>query len=95
MIQNRPAPRWLVAFTAAVVLCALVTAAYIGWLAYHTRNTTPYEHDSEQYNGWQYAEMNQFKDARQCVDTDGGWTALGIETTQEFVSGCQQWFESR
>lgn len=95
MIQNRSASRYLIAFTAAVVLCAFIAAAYFGWLAYQTRNTTPFERDSDQYNGWQYAEMNQFKGAGQCEDTDSGWAALGIETSAEFVSGCQQWFESR
>lgn len=94
-IKNRPAPRTLVAFTAAIVLCVFIAAAYMGWLAYQTRNTTPFERDSEQYNGWQYAEMNQFKDAGQCADTDGGWAALSIETSAEFVVGCREWFKSR
>lgn len=92
-IKNSPAPRWLVAFTAAVVLCAFIAAAYVGWLAYQTRNTTPFERDSDQYNGWMYAEGNQLKDASQCADTDGGWAALGIETSEGFVAGCREWFK--
>lgn len=91
MIKNRPAPRWLIAVLA---LCFAVAATYVGWLAYQIRNTTPFERDTQQYEGWMYAEGNQFKDAGQCADTDGGWAALGIETSDEFVSGCQQWFKS-
>ena len=71
MIQSRSAPRWLIAFTAAVVLCAFIAAAYFGWMAYQTRNTTPFERDSDQYNGWQYAEMNQFKGAGQRLGCSG------------------------
>lgn len=41
MIQNRPAPSWLTATTAAIVLCFAVAAGYVGYLAYETRNTTP------------------------------------------------------
>ena len=92
MIKNRPAPRALVA---AIALCLAVAAAYVGWLAYQTRNTTPYDRDTQQYNGWMYAEYNQFKDAGQCEDKDGGWAALGIETSAEFVAGCREWFKLR
>ena len=95
MIKNRPAPSWLFAFTAAVVLCAFVAAAYVGWLAYQTRNTTPFERDSDQYNGWMHADGNQFKDAGQCEDKDGGWAALGIETSEEFLQGCRARFKLR
>lgn len=91
MIQSRSAPRWLTFATAAYVLCFAVAAGYVGYLAYETRNTTPFERDSEQYNGWQYAEMNQFKGAGQCEDMDGGWAALGIETSAEFLAGCREW----
>lgn len=94
MIQNRPAPRWLVAFTAAIVLCFAVAAGYVGYLAYETRNTTPFERDTAQYDGFMYAEGNQFKDVRDCEDKDGGWAALGIETSAEFVAGCRDWFKS-
>lgn len=92
-IKSRPAPRWLVAVTAAVVLCTFVLVVYVGWIAYQIRNTTPFERDSDQYNGWMYAEANQFKDAKQCTDADGGWAALGIETSVEFVAGCREWFK--
>lgn len=93
MIQNRPAPSWLTATTAAIVLCFAMAAGYVGYMAYETRNTTPYEHDSEQYNGWQYAEWNQLKDASQCEDTDGGWAEINIETSAEFLVGCRKWFD--
>lgn len=89
MIKNRPAPR---ALTIALVLCLVMAAAYIGWLAYQTRNITPFERDSQQYEGWMYAEWNQFKDAGQCED-DGGWAEMGIETSAEFLVGCQSWFK--
>ncbi|MFA9202514.1 MAG: hypothetical protein ACEQSD_00760 [Flavobacteriales bacterium] len=90
MIKNRPAPRWLFA---TLALCLALAAAYVGWLAYQTRNTTPYERDTQQYNGWMYAEYNQLKDVRECEDKDGGWAALGIETSAEFSQGCQKWFK--
>lgn len=93
MIKNRPAPRALVAFTAAVVLCAFIAAAYVGWLAYQTRNTTPFERDSDRHAGWTYAEMNRFTDAEQCEDKDGKWAEMGIETNAEFVAGCREWFK--
>lgn len=93
MIQNRPAPSWLTATTAAIVLCFAMAAGYVGYMAYETRNTTPYERDSEQYNGWLYAEWNQFKNTSQCADTDGGWAALGVNTSTEFLEGCREWFK--
>lgn len=89
MIKNRPAPRWLVAFTAVVILCAFVGAGYIGWLVYQTRNTTPFERDSDQYNGWMYAEANKFNDVREC-ENNLGWAILGIRTSAEFVAGCRE-----
>lgn len=58
-IKNRPAPRALVALTASVVLCAFVGAGYVGWMTYEMRNTTPFERDSDQYNGWMFAEGNK------------------------------------
>ena len=90
MIKNRPAPRALVA---AIALCLAVAIAYIGWLAYDMRNTTPFERDSDQYEGWMFAEYNQLKDVRECEDKDGGWAALGIETSAEFSQGCRAWFK--
>lgn len=92
-IKNRPAPRWLIALTAVLALCLAVAATYVGWIEYQTRNITPFERDSQQYEGWIYADWNQLKDAGQCEDTDGGWAALGIETSSEFVAGCREWFK--
>ena len=80
---------------AVVALIAAMTACIVAYMAYQTRNTTPYERDTQQYEGWMYAEMNQFKDAGQCEDKDGGWAALGIETSAEFVAGCREWFKLR
>ena len=77
---------------AIFVLFGLVTAAYIGYMAYQTRNKAPFERGSQQYEGWQYAEMNQLTDASECEDKDGGWAALGIETSEGFVAGCREWF---
>lgn len=88
MNKALPSPRWLTA-TTAIVLCFAVAAGYFGYLAYQTRNTTPYEHGSDQHNGWLYAEWNQFKDVSQCADTDGGWAALGIQTSTDFLTGCR------
>ncbi|MEC7120564.1 MAG: hypothetical protein VXW65_11780 [Pseudomonadota bacterium] len=78
-----------------IALCVIALAGYIGYLAYETRNLTPYEWGTEQYNGWMYAEGNQLTDAGQCEDTDGGWAEMGIETSVYFVSGCLDWFKSR
>lgn len=36
-----------------------------------------------------YAEWNDFADVGQCEDTDGGWAALGIETSAAFLEGCR------
>lgn len=73
----------LIAFLASLAI------TYFGYLAYQTRNTTPYEHGSDQHNGWLYAEWNQLKDVSQCADTDGGWSALGVQTSAEFLTGCR------
>lgn len=88
------APKWVTGIVAVVVLCALVSATYIGWLAYQVRNTTPFERDSEAYNGWMFAEGNKLTDMRECEDSDGGWTAIGIGTSEEFIAGCKRWVES-
>lgn len=77
---------------AIVALCIAMAACIVAYMAYQTRNTTPFERDSDQYNGWMYAESNQLKDVRECED-DGGWAALGIETSAEFLVGCREWFK--
>jgi len=94
MIKNRPAPRWLIAIAAALALCLVVAAAYIGWIAYQFRNTTPFERDSEQYNGWIYADDNKLTSVNDCVD-DGGWAEMGIVFSDQFTAGCREWFKSR
>lgn len=78
---------------AIVAIIAVLAACIIGYIAYQTRNITPYDRDTQQYEGWMYAEYNQFKDAGQCEDKDGGWAALGVETSAEFVAGCREWFK--
>lgn len=80
---------------AVVALIAAMTACIVAYMAYQTRNITPFERDTQQYEGWMYAEYNQFKDAGQCEDKDGGWAALGVETSEEFLQGCRKWFKLR
>lgn len=78
----------------SIAIVALLAACIIGYIAYQTRNITPFERDSQQYEGWMYADWNQLKDAGQCEDTDGGWAEMGIETSAEFLVGCREWFKS-
>lgn len=64
-------------------------------MAYEMRNTTPFERDSDQYNGWMYADGNKLTNANDCVDTDGGWAEMGIKFSADFTAGCREWFKSR
>ena len=86
MSEDKPVPLWLTVATPIIVLCSLGVIAYP---TYQNRNATPYEGDTAQYEGWMYAKWNDFADVGQCEDTDGGWAALGVDTSTEFLEGCR------
>jgi len=84
--DEKPVPLWLTIANPIIFICSLGVIAH---QTYQSRNTRQYERDTAQYDGWMYAEWNDFADVGQCEDTDGGWAALGIETSIAFLDGCR------
>lgn len=86
MSDKRPVPIWLTIVAPIIVICSVSAIAYP---IYQNRNITPYERDTAQYDGWMYAEWNNLRKIGQCENTDGGWAALGIDTSTAFLEGCR------
>lgn len=76
-----------------IAVCAF-PAAYVGYLTYEARNISPFQRETDQYEGWMFAHYNEgVIGAENCKDADGSWAKEGVSTSPEFTAGCQAWFE--
>lgn len=80
----------------AVFFVCLIPIGYVGYLAYEVRNISPFQRDTDQYEGWMFAHYNEgLVSVENCQSTDSGWAEDGVVISQEFTAGCLAWFEKR
>lgn len=93
MVKDQPTRRWLISIIALITITVTIAVVYVGYVIYQNRNTTPYERDSHQHDGWLYAEASQLTNMHLCEE-DSDWAEMGIENSVEFLEGCRAWVKS-